>query len=151
MRSETKMVCNKNDGPEFKGGSKRQFLSEGWDSAESLPAADPPCSVSNGPRIYKYWKPHQVEDRFTKKHQNLLKWSKNYVPDMHPFGIVIFHDSLPSYTVAAMEDWTWSIWRLRARHPLRHSTELRRSATLIFVRMNPNCVGIAVISFLRDF
>ena len=38
-----------------------------------------------------------------------------------------------------MEDSTWSIWRLRARHLLRHSTELRKSAKLIFVRKIVSC------------
>ena len=47
------------------------FLTEGWDSAESLQAAEPPCSVSNSPRIYKYWKPHQVGDRFTKQNTKI--------------------------------------------------------------------------------
>ena len=42
------------------------FLTKGW-NAESLSAAEPPCKVSNGPRIYNYWKPHQVVDRFTKQ------------------------------------------------------------------------------------
>ena len=37
------------------------------------------------------------------------KVKKTDVQDMHPFGIVIIHDSLPSCTVAAMEDSTWSI------------------------------------------
>ena len=33
---------------------------------------------------------------------------------MPPLGIVIIHDSLPSCTVAAMEDSTWSTWRLKS-------------------------------------
>ena len=63
VRSETMLVCNGNDGPEFKRGN---FITERWDSAESLQAAEPPCSVSNCPGICKYWKPQQLEDKFTK-------------------------------------------------------------------------------------
>ena len=47
------------------------FLTEEWNSAESLSAAEPPCKVSNGPRIYNYWKHHQVEDRFTKQNTGI--------------------------------------------------------------------------------
>ena len=73
-------------------------------------AAEPPCIVTNGPRIYRYSKPQQVEDRFTKQNtKNIKMVKKTDVQGMHPLGIVIIHDSLPSCTVAAMEDSTWSI------------------------------------------
>ena len=59
------------------------FITERWDSAESLQAAELPCSVSNGPRIYKYWKPQQVEGRFTKQNTKIYyngqkNWRSRY-------------------------------------------------------------------------
>ena len=101
MRSETMLVCNRNDGPEFKGAifllrdeivPNRCKLQSLLAVSVTLPIYTNTENLISGGQIYNT------------KHQDLLKWLKNYVPDMHPFGIVIFHDSLPSCTVAAMED-----------------------------------------------
>ena len=113
------------------------FLTEWRVSVDSLQAAEPPCSVSNGPHIYKYWKPHQMEDRLTKQTAEFYwkKWSKNWRSEYAPTWDCHKSRQPSPCTVAAMEDSTWFIWRSRARHPLRHNTELRRSSKLIFVRM----------------
>ena len=87
-------------------------MNERWDSAESLQAAEPPCSVGN---VLVYINSENLNKWRTDLQNKTPKFNemvKKHVQYMHPLGIVKIHDSLPSCTVAAMEESTWSKFKI---------------------------------------